>query len=148
MADTPEPLFELLNEVAIISQLSGSLFEARLPDGFLVSHFGVLNHLLRVNDAPTPRTLARSFQVPKTTMTHTLSGLARHGLIRFEPNPRDGRSKCVRITEAGRRFHGDAIAAIGPDLAALAARIDTAHLAGTLPALRELRAALDAMRDV
>src|SRR6056297_2207395 len=105
----PDPFFALFNEVAIIAQLSGAMFEARLPPGFLVSHFGVLNHLIRVGDGPTPLRLARNFQVPKTTMTHTLAVLDRHGLIRFAPNPRDGRSKCVHITDAGRAFHGDAI---------------------------------------
>jgi hypothetical protein len=47
-------LFAFFNEVSIIGQLSGSLFERRLPHGFLVSHFGVLNHLARMGDGKTP----------------------------------------------------------------------------------------------
>ncbi len=82
--------FTLFNEVGIIGQLSGSLFERRLPDGFLVSHFSVLNHLVRLGEGKTPLDLARAFQVPKTTMTHTLAGLEGAGLIRFAPNPRTG----------------------------------------------------------
>jgi hypothetical protein len=81
-------LFSFFNEVGIIGQLAGSLFERRLPDGFLVSHFGVVNNLVRLGDGKTPLDLARAFQVPKTTMTHTLAGLEKAGFIRFAPNPR------------------------------------------------------------
>jgi hypothetical protein len=57
------------NEVGIIAQFAGSLFERRLPPGFLVSHFAVLNCLARLEDGKTPLCRARAFQVPKTTMT-------------------------------------------------------------------------------
>jgi DNA-binding MarR family transcriptional regulator len=49
-------------------------------------------------------------------MTHTLAGLDRAGLIRFAPNPKDGRSKCVMLTEGGRAFRDEAIVRMGPDL--------------------------------
>jgi DNA-binding MarR family transcriptional regulator len=136
-------LFSFFNEVAIIGQLSGSLFERRLPDGFLVSHFGVLNHLARLGDSKTPLDLARAFQVPKTTMTHTLAGLERAGYIRFAPNPADGRSKCVLLTEAGRAFRDVAITRIAPDLAEIARVIPTDRIGAVLPLLAEMRAWLD-----
>jgi DNA-binding MarR family transcriptional regulator len=116
----PASYFALFNEIAIIAQLSGSLLERRLPDGFLVSHFAVLNHLTRLGDGRTPLQIARAFQVPKTTMTHTLQGLEKAGLIAFAPNPRDGRSKCVTLTDAGRGFHEASINALGPDIARIA----------------------------
>jgi DNA-binding MarR family transcriptional regulator len=139
-------LFAFFNEVAIIGQLSGSLFERRLPEGFLVSHFGVLNHLSRLGDGKTPLDLARAFQVPKTTMTHTLAGLEKAGLVRFAPNPKDGRSKCVMLTEAGRAFRDEAIARIGPDLDAIARAIPPGRVAAVLPLLAEMRAWLDRER--
>ncbi len=139
--------FTLFNEVGIIGQLSGSLFERRLPDGFLVSHFSVLNHLVRLGDGKTPLDLARAFQVPKTTMTHTLAGLEGAGLIRFAPNPRDGRSKCVMLTDAGRAFRDDAIARLEPDLTAIATAISPDRVAAILPLLAEIRRWLDAERD-
>ena len=64
--------FGLFNEIAKIDQLSRAAMNAKLPDGFLTSHFGVLNHLMNVHDGRTPLKLARAFQVPKTTMTHTI----------------------------------------------------------------------------
>ena len=139
--------FGFFNEIAIIAQLSGSLFERRLPDGFLVSHFAVLNHLVRLGDGKTPVDLARAFQVPKTTMTHTLSGLEKAGLIAFAPNPKDGRSKQVRLTEAGRAFRDKAVAALGPDLRRLGKAIPLARLMEALPLLEEVRRYLDAERE-
>lgn len=140
-------LFSFFNEVGIIAQLSGSLFERRLPEGFLVSHFGVLNHLARLGDGKTPLALARAFQVPKTTMTHTLAGLEKADLVRFAPNPKDGRSKCVLLTEAGRAFRDEAIARLGPDLEAIARHIPPERVAALLPLLAEIRGWLDRERN-
>ena len=140
-------LFAFFNEVGIIAQLSGSLFERRLPEGFLVSHFAVLNHLARLGDGKTPLALARAFQVPKTTMTHTLAGLDRAGLIRFAPNPKDGRSKCAMLTDAGRAFRDEAIARLAPDLEALARAFPPDRVSAALPLLAEVRAWLDRERD-
>ncbi|MFM2389572.1 MAG: hypothetical protein RLZZ437_1127 [Pseudomonadota bacterium] len=140
-------LFQFFNEVGIINQLATAMFQARLPPGFLVSQFAVLNHLIRVGDGRTPLDLARAFQVPKTTMTHTLAVLERHALVRMAPNPKDGRSKCVWITDAGRTFRTDAIAALGPDIAGLAAAFPVDRIAAILPTLSALRSLLDAQRD-
>ncbi|MEL6204099.1 MAG: MarR family transcriptional regulator [Pseudomonadota bacterium] len=139
--------FELFNEIGILNQLAVTLFEAHLPDGMLISHFSVLNHLVRVSDGQTPLVLARAFQVPKTTMTHTLSGLEKAGLVETRPNPKDGRSKCVWLTEAGRRFRSDAIAALGPDVADLSAQFPADRVTAALPHLTALRKILDARRD-
>ncbi len=139
--------FAFFNEVGILHQLSRALFESRLPDGVTVAHFSVLNHLIRVRDGQTPLALARAFQVPKSTMTHTLSGLESRALIVFRPSPEDGRSKQVWLTEAGRRFRDEAIALIADDTAALARRIDTDEIARVTPTLKAVREILDAARD-
>ena len=140
-------VFAFLNEVGIIGQLSRTLFEARLPNGFLVSHFSVLNHLVRLGDGATPMALASAFQVPKTTMTHTLTGLEKAALIEMRPNPEDGRSKCVWLTEAGRKFREDAIASLGPDIEKMLNSLDLARISSALPVLEEVREYLDRTRD-
>lgn len=140
-------LFTFFNEVGILAQLSRALFEARLPPGFTLSQFAVLNHLVRVGDGRTPLQLARAFQVPKTTMTHSLAVLERHLLIEMRPNAKDGRSKCVFITEAGRSFRQDAVESLMPDMAAIAAAYPVDRLIAALPTLTELRKTMDAMRD-
>ena len=144
----PRDVFRLFNEIGIIEQLSRAIFEARLPQGVLASHFSVLNHLVRVADGRTPLELARAFQVPKTTLSHTLMLLERRGWIEMRPNPEDRRSKRVWITQAGRAFREEAIAALEPDIGVLLQRIDVAVLAELLPRLEELRRVLDASRDI
>lgn len=140
-------LFAVLNEVGIINQLATSMLQAKLPDGFVIAQFTVLNHLIRLRDGRTPLELARAFQVPKTTMTHTLSVLEKAGLVRVAANPQDGRSKCVWLTDAGRAFREQALADMRPDLERLADRVDLGGLARILPALSDLRLVLDQMRD-
>lgn len=144
---THAALFDLFREVSIIEQLSRALLEARLPKGLIAPHFTVLNHMIRLGDARTPIDLARVFQVPKTTMTHTLQGLERHRLVEMRPNPDDGRSKLVYLTDAGRALRDNVIAALGPDFERLAAGFDMEKVAAILPPLIELRVFLDEDRN-
>ena len=139
--------FRLFNEIGIIEQLSRSMFEARLPPGFVLAQFSVLNHLVRVGDGRTPVAIARAFQVPKTSMTHSLAVLERKGLVEIRKNPKDGRSKLVHITDAGRKFRQDAIGLLAPDLVRIAAAIPPDHIARLLPDLEKLRKFLDTDRD-
>lgn len=139
--------FAILNEIGIIAQLSRSMLEARLPGDLIAPHFTVLNHLIRVGDGPTPLDLARAFQVPKTSMTHTLMGLEKLGCVEMRPNPSDGRSKCVWLTAKGRAFRDDAVAAIRPDLAVIAADFPAAKAEALLPDLERLRRLLDEKRN-
>jgi len=140
-------IFRLFNEIGIISQLSSRLLERHLPGGFLVSHFTVINHLTRVGDGRTPLSIANALQVPKTTMTHTLSGLHKAELISFEPNPKDSRSKLVALTDKGRSFRDEAIAMLGPDMVKMAQTLPVAQISEILPILEEVRIYLDRERD-
>lgn len=137
----------LFNEIGIIEQLSRTFLEARLPDGLIAPHFSVLNHLIRVRDGGTPLELARAFQVPKTTMTHTLAGLTKHELVEMRPNPDDARSKQVWLTDKGRKLRDDTIAALGPDFDRVAKAIPADKVATILPVLQELRIFLDKDRE-
>ncbi|WP_299656195.1 MarR family winged helix-turn-helix transcriptional regulator [uncultured Tateyamaria sp.] len=143
----PSIFFEVFNEIGIIEQLSRAILEARLPHGLIAPHFSVLNHLIRVDDGRTPMDMARAFQVPKTSMTHTLKGLEAHGLVETRPNPDDGRSKRVWLTQAGRDLRAEVIAGLAPDFARLAEGFDVARLAEIRPVLTDLRTYLDAARD-
>jgi len=139
--------FTFFNEIGIIGQLSRAILESRLPDGMLISHFSVLNHLIRVEDGRTPQDISTAFQVPKTSMTHTLAVLEKHNLVEMKPNPKDGRSKNVWITATGREFRDHAIAGMDPDierLSGLLAGIDVAALSEQLAGIRKI---MDASRD-
>jgi DNA-binding MarR family transcriptional regulator len=144
----PEDIFNaFFLEVGILSQLSRAMFDLRLPPGISVSQVTVLNHLVRVRDGRTPLELARAFQVPKTSMTHSLTVLERHGLVRLAPNPADGRSKFAFITAEGRAFLQAARAALAPDIRSLTALFPASRLAGVLPTLTELRRIMDDLRN-
>jgi DNA-binding MarR family transcriptional regulator len=146
-SDSRHVYFGFFNEIGIIAQLSRALMEARLPEGLILPHFSVLNHLVRVGDGATPQKLARAFQVPNTTMTHTLAGLEKHGFVEMRRNPKDGRSKCVWLTAAGKRFREEAIASLDPDLAMLAKQTKKREIAELTEKLAEIRKILDAYRD-
>jgi DNA-binding MarR family transcriptional regulator len=144
MPDTENAaLFEVFNEIGIIEQLSRALLEARLPSGLIAPHFNVLNHLVRLGDGRAPIDMARAFQVPKTTLTHTLKGLESQSLIEMRPNPEDARSKLVYLTAEGRHLRDKTIEALGPDFRRMAEGFDLARLADVLPVLRDLRLVLD-----
>ncbi|MCA3562679.1 MAG: winged helix-turn-helix transcriptional regulator [Aestuariivirga sp.] len=139
-------LFRLFNEIGIINQLASAILQSHLPKGVLVPHFTVLNHLVRVRDGSTPLELARAFQVPKTTMTHTLSGLKERAWVEERRNPQDARSKQVWLTRTGRHFRDEVILSLGPDLAAIERALP--GLAGSLlPDLTRVREYLDSARD-
>ena len=145
--DTRSRLFAVFNEIGILAQLSRAMLETKLPKGLVAPHFHVLNHLVRVRDGQTPQRIAAAFQVPKTSMTHTLAGLEKSGLVDMRPNPKDGRSKQVWLTDAGRRLRDDTIRAMGPEFEQMASKIAPDRLIDCLPALTELRKILDAQRD-
>ena len=140
-------LFAFFNEIGIINQLSSALFQKRLADGVTVAQFSVLNHLSRVRDGQTPLVLASAFQVPKTTMTHTLAGLEKRGLIVMKPNQQDGRSKCVWLTQAGKDFRSQSIAALAEDIKRLAPQLDIDAMMSSIPMLSKVRTVLDKDRD-
>ena len=53
--------FRLFNEIGILEQLNRPLLQAQIPLVVLVSHFAVLNHLIRVRNGQTLLELARAF---------------------------------------------------------------------------------------
>ena len=88
-------------------------------------------------DRWAPLVLANAFQVPKTTMTHTLAGLEKHGLVEMRPNPDDKRSKRVWLT----------IQRMVPLFKELSQDIPPEKIAALMPVLQEVRASIDALRD-
>jgi len=139
--------FSLFNEIGIISQLGNALVDQQLPKGLSNAHFNVLGHLARLGDGQTPLAIARAFQLPKTTMTHTLSGLEARQLIEMRPNPKDGRSKCVWLTQKGHALRDQVIADLAPDLIKLSTQIPQDRILATVTDLAEIRKIMDANRE-
>ena len=143
----PLQFFALFNEIGIIQQLSRTFFEERLPDGLVLPHFSVLNHLTRLGDGRTPMQIAKAFQVPKNSMTNTLSGLEKRGLIEVRPHPTDKRSKTIWLTDAGRRFRAEAMERVARDMGPILPEMDPEEVASALTFLTHLREVLDKARD-
>jgi DNA-binding MarR family transcriptional regulator len=155
MPDAPPPAgagetglaFAVFTEIGIVNQLVTALLETRLPAGMVAAQFGVLVHLSRRPEGQTPVQIARAFQVPKTSMTHSLAVLAGMDLVETAPNPADGRSKIARITPAGRACLERTLDRLAPDMATALKGLEPGTLATLLAPLGRLRAALDAARD-
>lgn len=142
-----DALFAFFTEIGILAQLSQTQFERLMPVGMTLAQFTVLNHCVRVSDGKSPAALARAFQVTKGTMTSTLQRLEQKGLVVIHADPRDGRSKIVRITEAGRIMREACIAATRPWAEDLLTKLDPGEVSELTPRLAKLRSIVDADRD-
>ncbi len=141
------PLFALLNEIGIIEQLARNRFDAAQADGLLLSHFILLNHLVRVGDGTPPARIAAALQLAKGAITNTLQRLQDRGLVRVEPDPEDGRGKRVFLTRAGRARRAAAVASATAALAPLLADLPPGTVDALLPGLRAIRTRLDRARE-
>jgi DNA-binding MarR family transcriptional regulator len=140
-------LFALFNEIGILAQLSGTLFERTMPKGMTLAQFSVLNHFVRLGKERSPAELADAFQVTRGTMTSTLQKLASKKLVEITPDPEDGRGKRVRITRAGEKMREMCIAGVAPTLASLASKTPGLDPATLIAPLRQLRIELDRERN-
>ena len=85
------------------------LSEARLkPLGFGVGHLPVLV-ALRDGRASTQRDLARFAKIEQPPMAQMLARMERDGLIRRAPDPADGRSSRITLTEVAEARLPDAV---------------------------------------
>jgi DNA-binding MarR family transcriptional regulator len=139
--------FRVMNEIGIIDQLGKTLFERSMPHGLTVPQFTVLNHFVRLGGDRSPLELADAFQVTKATMSSTLQRLESKGFIVMTPDPSDGRSKRVTITDKGRRARNIAIQSIETDLKALEEEVGLLVLQNALPILLKLHAFFEQRRD-
>lgn len=142
-----DAFFAFFTEIGILAQLSQTQFERLMPAGMTLAQFTVLNHCVRVSDGKAPATLARAFQVTRGTMTSTLQRLEQKGLVIIHADPKDGRSKVVRITEEGRVMREACIAATRPWAEELLTKFDAREISELTPRLAALRSILDAARD-
>ena len=100
---TDEIAVALFGELFMADQLARNRISKALPKGMELSHFSVLNHLVRSNDERTPAQLARAFHVTRGAMTNTLAKLEWAGHIHVRPDWDDARRKFVAISPSGRQ---------------------------------------------
>ncbi|MGH1423839.1 MAG: MarR family winged helix-turn-helix transcriptional regulator [Pseudooceanicola sp.] len=136
----------ILTEAGILAQLSRAWIEAASPDGLSMPQFTVLLHLSRMGVKQTPLQLAHAFQLPKTTVTHTVATLEKKGFITLEPNPEDGRSKLVVLTTSGANAMQGTMETVGGVVAGLVGDLNSDDLGQTLDQISQLRERFDRNR--
>jgi len=145
---TPDQItYRFFTEIGIIFQLSTTLLEDHLPGRMTSREFGILGHLVRRPEGSTPLHLAQAFQLPKTSMTHSLAMLETRDLIEVIKNPEDARSKIVRASGHASAFVQDVNSELNARLAPLIQELGVETFAEALPKLEAIRIAMDAERD-
>lgn len=143
--ERPEDIaIALFGELFMADQLARNRISKALPKGMEISHFGVLNHLARINEERTPAQLARSFHVTRGAMTNTLTKLEWAGHIHIRPDWDDARQKFVAISPAGRAARDAAVQSVAPLISEVVQSLGAERVRSLLPVLREMRTRLEA----
>ncbi len=82
----------------------------------------------RPDGAASPSAIATFVVQTSGGLTATLRRLENDGYVERRPDPRDGRGKLVALTDAGRQFHAEVVAAISARTAAAVAALDVGEL--------------------
>lgn len=144
MNDKTEDLaVTLFGELFMADQLARNRISKALPKGMELSHFSVLNHLVRLNEERTPAQLARAFHVTRGAMTNTLAKLEWAGHIHVRPDWDDARQKFVAISPSGRQARNAAVASVAPLIGEVVKSLGAERVRSVLPVLRELRLRLE-----
>ncbi len=105
MAD-PQAL-SLLWQLFATTQRVKSLLGAALTDAPLSADEYAVYSLLADEGPLAPTELARELGMPATTMSHYVRALAERRHAERVPNPSDGRSYLLSLTDSGRAVHRD-----------------------------------------
>jgi DNA-binding MarR family transcriptional regulator len=136
-ADPPRP--NVLFQTYIAGQRLAALLDRHLETaGAPSSDFGLLS-ALGIWGPITPTELAARIGMPPTTLSSALARASERGDVERVPNPNDGRSYLVELSEEGQR----AWRAGWPALRAALARLEQ-ELAGSLDDVQEAIDRLDA----
>lgn len=133
----------LFGELFMTDQLARNRISKVLPKGMELSHFGVLNHLARLNEERTPAQLARSFHVTRGAMTNTLTKLEWAGHVHIRPDWDDARRKFVAISPSGRAARDAAVQVVAPLIGEVVKSLGADRVRALLPVLREMRTRLE-----
>ncbi len=109
------------------------------PYGITFSRYEALVLLTFSKDGSLPLSkVGERLQVHATSVTNVIDRLEAAGLVRREPNPRDGRGTLAVITDDGRRVANDATAVLNEARFGLGT-LDEADLGRLFTVLRRLR---------
>jgi DNA-binding MarR family transcriptional regulator len=130
----------ILLDVFLTNQRRKRMIEAALAQTELPPEDYPLYVLVGAEGPWTPTGLARRLEMPLSTMLFRLGRLERRGHSERVPNPDDGRSYLIRLTDEGERLLGDARPAFRDYALAVEERLGAGRV-------EELRSALEELRD-
>jgi DNA-binding MarR family transcriptional regulator len=91
----------ILLDLYAMAHLAGGVLDPELAArGVSSDDFGLLSMIV-LHEPVTPTRLAAELGVPPTTLSSMLQRLVENGLARREPNPVDGRSALISLTDEG-----------------------------------------------
>ena len=140
--------FRIVNWIGIIDQLAGARANTLLaPLDLTLPQFALLNHFgWRGEEGLTVSAVAQAMQQPQPGITKTLQKLQDRGFLWSVPNPADGRSRLLFVSETGRTAHRAAVEILTEALSAPFADWDPAELEQCFRLLDRLKVWLDANR--
>ncbi len=113
----------VLFDVWLVSRAATAVIdEAVAAAGLDADEFGVYS-VLAASDEMTPTELAHWMAAPPTTVSSYVKRFVARGHVERVPNPDDGRSYRLRLTDEGRATHLAAGERFEPVLAEVAARL-------------------------
>jgi DNA-binding MarR family transcriptional regulator len=137
----------ILLDVFLTNQHRKRMIEAALAKAELPAEDYPLYVLVGAEGPWTPTGLSRRLEMPLSTMLFRLGRLERRGHAERVPNPKDGRSYLIRLTDEGQRLLGDARPAFRDYAEAVESRLGAKRVASLRAALEELRDAVAAELD-
>jgi DNA-binding MarR family transcriptional regulator len=137
----------ILLDVFLTNQHRKRMIEAALAKAELPAEDYPLYVLVGAEGPWTPTGLSRRLEMPLSTMLFRLGRLERRGHAERVPNPKDGRSYLIRLTDEGQRLLGDARPAFRDYAEAVEGRLGAKRVASLRAALEELRDAVSAELD-
>ena len=141
--DEPDEVYAAMRAVTsvmraqqiLLAELDGML----RPYGITFSRYEALVLLRHSRAGALPLSkIGERLQVHATSVTNVIDRLEAAGLVRREPNPRDGRGTLAVITEEGRRVAARATADLNAARFGMAG-LDAAELRRVFDVLRRLR---------
>jgi DNA-binding MarR family transcriptional regulator len=147
----PEPALDsrldnVLFDIWLLSRATTALLDERLASSELDSDEFAVYSVLRSTEGMTPTELAHWMAAPPTTVSSYVKRFESRGHIERVPNPDDGRSYRLRLTDAGRRAHGVASEHFLPVLSLVDEQVGS-QAASTHRRLRALHGVVTALRQ-
>ncbi|WP_161973909.1 MarR family winged helix-turn-helix transcriptional regulator [Hwanghaeella grinnelliae] len=110
--------FKIVTWIGIIEQLARTKANRELTEtGLPWNQFVLLNHFShRPAEGKTVTGVARAMQQQQPGVTKTMKSMVDAGLLRIEPDAKDGRIKRHFITDIGQKSHAEAVQRLLPEI--------------------------------